>query len=315
MHRIAIAVLALLAAIDCLYAGSGSGSGAPTPDPFYLNEAGGQAQTQYPLRATTAKTLAPSQAINTSIRNLVLITAGQSNLGNIAPTPYTPANPTKLFNPNVYDGATYFASDPLLGCSYTVISSVTDVGNPILRLADALVSAGKFDAVYIVPVAINGTSIADWTTGGVHSDRVPVAIRRLAQRGIVPGPNVTFAILWGQGEANTSTGTSQATYQTALNTIIANAAAAGFSGRWFVAVQSWNSVRTSGPIQAAQLAVVNNTTVFRGANADALIGNSCNGGGACRQDGLHWSDNGSIAYALDAANGWLPAMQASGAPF
>jgi Carbohydrate esterase, sialic acid-specific acetylesterase len=158
--------------------------------------------------------------------------------------------------------------------------------------------------VIVVPIAVASTSITQWDTGNLGG-RICLAIQRLKLRGIVPGTNVTFAIDWGQGESDEQLGTSQAAYTTALNHIISTAAACGFSGRWFVAIETWEAGTTSAGVQAAQAAVVNNTTVFAGANADSI------GSGSRQSDNIHFNDSGAASLATLKKN----AMHASGAPF
>lgn len=301
--------------------------GTGTPDPYFLNETnmpmGGTAGSSIPSRDVNSKTLSSNgQTLNTGVQNCVLIAAGQSNNANTAPSNFTPTHASALDNLNIYDGAIYKAADPLIGASF-VNNAPPAGGHPTLRLADALVTAGKCVRVIIVPISIDTTTIAQWATGQ-FAGRLPTAILRIKQRGIVCGSaNITCAILWGQGESDQLAGTTQTAYVAAFNTLVANAAAAGFVGRWFVAKETADPAGTvSAAVQAAQTAnspsgVINNAAgIYLGANADALTGNTCNGANACRQgDNIHWTDNGSQAYATDATNGWMQALHASGAPF
>jgi len=269
--------------------------GFSPPDPFIITEM--PAGPGY--QDTNGKTVR-SLAINTGIRNLVLITAGQSNWESTNPTLYTPTNSSVIDNFNIYDGAAYSIAGPLLGCS----SSPLGPGNLGARVADLLVTNGKFDRVILVSIAIGSTSVADWGTGRLQ-DRVGVAMRRLAARGITPATTgVTFALIWGQGENDTQAGTSQASYTSSLNSFIANAQAAGMSGRIFVTLESWNAGTTSANVRAAQAAVVTGN-VFQGGDMDTL--NATN-----RQaDNVHLNDTGAASMATLEYN----AMHASGAPF
>lgn len=268
-------------------------------DQPYANNAGYQATGGKTKRSLT---------INTAIRNLVLIVAGQSNYTNVAPTAYVPTNASVLDNFNVYDGAVYAAADPLLGAgwAYTVLGGVgtnPSPGNIGTRVGDLLITNGKFDRVILVPVAIGGTTASDWSTGSM-SNRIPTAMRRLLSRGIVPGTtNVTFAIIWGQGESDA--GTSQVNYTSRMNTVIASAAAAGFSGRWFINKQTWIAGAVDANVQAAQVGLPNGSTVFAGADADSL--NAANR----YADNTHFNDAGMAALATLVYN----AMHASGAPY
>lgn len=213
--------------------------------------------------------------------------------------------------------------------SPTAITSTWSGGHAVLRAADAMVTAGKCARVIIEPIAVDGTTAQEWDTG-VFNQRIPVAMRRIAQR---IGPvkcgdtNVSCAILWGEGESANINETSQAAQTAAYTSLIAKSNAVAVSlgwptnwGRWLIAKQTYyNNFGTSAAIQAAQAAVVNGTQVFAGANADALLGNICGQAGnvSCRNigEGSHFSDAGAYSYALDPVNGWNAALHASGTPY
>lgn len=284
--------------------------GATLPDPFvpgevlYANAIWGSNRGYSDISAKTVR----ATPIDTGVRNLVLIVAGQSNRTSVAPSAYTPTNPTKLDNLNLYDGQIYAAADPMLGCSYIAGGFGTPViGCVALRVADLFVTNGIFDRVIIVPIAVAATQVAHWDTGGALANRIPAAIKRCIAKGIVPGmTNVTFAIEWGQGEGDYAT--NQADYQAALNRVIANSQLAGFIGRWFVAKQSYTNGTTFAQVVAAQTAVLNGSTVFTSANADLLVGANRAIYGT---DDTHFSDlgNANLATAI------YDAMHASGSPY
>jgi hypothetical protein len=245
-----------------------------------------------------------NQGIDNTQRTLVIISAGQSNMTNVAPSSFTPVNASAIDNFNVNDGAIYAAVDPLVGCSNV---ATPFLGNPMLRVADTLITNGKFDRVILTPVSIDGTTVSQWET--TFSNRITVAIQRLAAKGIKESPYVTIVILWGQGESDH--GTSQSAYQNSLSNVIAATRAVGFSGKWFVAKQTYTGT-VDANIQAAQAGVVNpSNNVWAGPNADLLIGTVCNST-ACRQgDNVHFSNAGSASYA----QAWVDALAASGNPF
>src|SRR5215216_605993 len=81
------------------------------PDPFI-----GEDATNLGNNETGIKIRVPS-VLDGSLRNCILLLAGQSNMASSFPTNYTPANATKVDNFNLYDGATYRWVDPPLGCS------------------------------------------------------------------------------------------------------------------------------------------------------------------------------------------------------
>lgn len=272
------------------------------PDPFLLQEnAGSNAGFNNPNGFASR-----SQAINTGLKNLVLITAGQSNICSVNPSLYTPTSSSVIDNFSIYDGGSYAISGPLLGCTYG--SGLGSGGNISARVAQLFVTNAIFDRVIIVPVALGGTTAADWAVGNC-SLRIPVAMKRLASRGITPATTgVTFALLWSQGEQDGINGTSSASYQASMATVLSNAQAAGFSGRAFICTQTLAANTTSATIQAAQAAVVTNdpTHWFAGGNSDSLTTATNR-----QADGTHLNDTGAASDATLKYN----AMHATGAPF
>lgn len=244
-----------------------------------------------------------SAVINPALKTLVLITVGQSQLANTAPTIFVPSNSSVIDNFNIYDGALYSIAGPLVGC--TGIAGVSNA-NVASKIADLLVTNGKFDRVIIVPIPVGGTQAVNWTLGGGYDDRVVVAMRRLAARGITPNTTgVTFAMIWGDGESDGLAGTSAVSYTASFNAMLSIATGAGFSGRVFVTRETWFLGTTYATIQGAQTALVNGTTIFSGGDWDSLDATN-------RQaDNTHWNDTGLAAAALLTYN----AMHASGAPY
>lgn len=241
-----------------------------------------------------------SATINPALKTLVLVVFGQSQLVNVLPSAYVPTNASVIDHLNVFDGALYNIVGRLLGCGTGI-----GIGNIASRLADLLVTNGRFDRVIIATVAVGASLIADWTTG-IFSDRAIVAVRRLAARGITPATTgVTFACLIGLGESDGAAGTSAVAYTAGINAAIANLNAAGFSGRYFLTRETWLTGVTYPTIQNAQVALVNGSTIFSGGDWDSLDATN-------RQaDNTHFSDVGGAAAALLTYN----AMHASGAPF
>jgi hypothetical protein len=295
------------------------GTGGSSVDNYQIAPYGPQSQFQSENQAAQGLTQTASQSVTTPY--LVLITAGQSNIANVAPSAYTPTNGSNIWQLNIYDGKIYPASDPLLGTT-NVFGFGTNFGNPSLRIADGVIAAGYFARVLIVPVAVSGSAIAWWNNNlagqatPALSGVLPVAINRIKQKGITCGSGgVTCVIAWGQGEEDNALATSQTSYTTSGNALISATATAGFVGHWYFAKQSYYTcLCTSAAVQAAQAALVNGTTVFAGPNADALVGSVCGAGAntACRgaggSDTVHWTDNGSFSYAA----AWVTALHAGG---
>lgn len=312
MRRILICLIASVLS----FGAQAQKAGVSTADPFVLGESilpgGGLWNNNHGYTDTNGKTYR-FNAINTGVKNLVLILAGQSLMAAEAPTAYTVTNSTVVDNFNVYDGGMYVHTDPPLGSTWAYqglggsgssCATTQTCGSIIGRIADLVVNRGSFARVITVPVAVGGAPIALWDTGGILSGRFCAAMARLAARGITPSvTNVTFAILWGQGEADH--GTSSATYKAALGRIQAQAASCGFSGRFFVNEETWLSGAVDATVQSAQTTVVDNVSFWAGGNLDSL--NATNRIG----DNTHLNDTGIAA----AASLMEAAMHASGAPF
>src|SRR5882724_7979601 len=113
------------------------------PDPFVMGEnpRPDSSFNNVGNQDTNAKTTR-SLAINTGIRNLVLITAGQSNYESVAPSAYVPTNASVLDNFNPYNGQMYAAADPLLGTTLALPGGTAGPGSVSLRVADLLVTNG-----------------------------------------------------------------------------------------------------------------------------------------------------------------------------
>lgn len=285
--------------------------GASIPDPFSLPDSfGGILNARGPVSGQTVR----SPAIDPSKKTLVLIGVGQSNICNVNPTLFTPTNSTVVDNFNIFDGAIYNVGGPLLGCSYTPAIAGLGPGNVLARIADTLVTNGKFDRAIMCSIATGSTVMADWGTLAGSGDglpmftRSPVLMRRLASVGIVPGmTGVTFSELMMIGETDNGNGTSQASFTASYNGHRANMTANGFTGRCFVTQETWAGGATSTPVRAAQLAVCDSVTIFTGGDIDTL-GSADRVGGAT---GTHLNDAGAAAAAALI----VAAMHASGAPF
>lgn len=273
--------------------------GVSAPDPFVIFDAPGFEA----YRDTNGKSVR-SQEYDPSKKTLILISAGQSHQENTIPTLYIPSNSAAVDNFSIYDGASYSITGPLLGTS----SSPLGPGNYNARLADLFINNGRFDRVILVTVGIGSTVVADWAVGHTQ-DRLPVAMRRLASRGFVPGNSgLTFAITWLLGPTDGVNGTTQAQYMASFQQVVANVQAAGFVGsscRIFVNLETWQFGTLFPTIRAAQAGVVNNSVVFAGADDDTL-------GSPLRQaDNEHFNDAGAQQLAQIIFN----AMHASGGPY
>lgn len=187
------------------------------------------------------------------------IVAGQSNGANYSTgSLYSPTNATKVDNLNPLDGATYHGSDPALGAS-------GDMASWLFRFADLLIATGLYSRVVMVPVAVGATSILQWAPGGPIADRLGAAAARCANVGLA-----VTAILWQQGEADTSMATAD--YKSNLMAMIAAIRARGLAAPWLIGKSTYNGGVTSASVRAACSEVVNGTDIFAGADTDTLTG-------------------------------------------
>ncbi len=265
------------------------------PDPFLM-------PVDTAFKDTVGRTLR-QVAIQGSQRTLVLIVTGQSNGSNVLPSLYTPTNTANIHNLNSYDGAFYPVNGKCFGTTHSI-----GTGNIPAIVADKLITNNRFDVVILVTLGLDGTAQSGWARNQLMIGRVGVAIRRLAARGITPTTaGVTFALLNMIGETDNVLDTSQADFQAAASEFFANCIKDGFSGRIFQPKETYRSAGVDANIQAAQVALVDNVTIFSGGDLDTLTGTAVNRQG----DDLHFSDAGGLAAAtlIEAA------MHASGAPF
>ena len=184
----------------------------------------------------------------------------------------------------------------MLACSW---NSANTGGNILAYLADALINSGNWDRVILVPTGITSTSIAEWDVTYTLTTKVSCAMARLAARGITPSTTgVTVCWEWGQGESDTSAGTTQVAYATSLNSIITKVKSYGMSGRIFIGLETYELGITSTPIRAAQASVVDSVTVFQSGDTDTL-------GSGSRSDNIHFTAAGASAAATLIYNAML----------
>lgn len=276
---------------------------ASAPDPGGVYYEGGNVAINV-FQSLAGKTTR-SIVINPALKTLILISAGQSLAANTGTGSFSPVNGTVVDNFNTVTGELYAATNPLLG-------PYDRQNNFILQLADTFVSNGIFNRVIIVPCAISGTTVATWvgpvssSEPGFFQRTILTAVNKLKARGITPSTTgTTWAVLWNQGESDNQTGTPQASYTAAFNSMFSLVNAAIPNVRWFVARETWITGSVSSAIAAAQLALINNTQIFSAGNMDSLDATNRQG------DNTHLNATGQA----NAASLTYNAMHASGAPF
>lgn len=240
-----------------------------------------------PVLDTTGRTQVPCGLI-AGERTGVFVIVGQSNSVNEVPTIRTPSY-AKNHQLNIYDGNCYQTKEPLLGINVSG-GTVTDArGTWMSRFADRLIADNHYDRVVIVPMAVGATTAAMWADDA-SAPFLRALIGTVARRISAAGLQCT-AIHWGQGESDTSAGTSQASYAASLAIVIATFNRELPGCPLLVARQSYYYGATSAAVLAAQDAAVNGTTVFAGEDLESI-------GTAYRYDNTHLSEAGADARAL-----------------
>ena len=254
-----------------------------------------------PCTDTTGKTSAtPTVGTGT----LVLIVNSQSVADNTLPTAVTPTNTTKVLQLDVYNQTVYQAAGNLLGTDGTGGTGCTTTGNYQVYLADKLVTDGKFSQVILVPVGIGGSSVQDWSPVGMLNQRARVSCLAVRAKGWI-GSGASFGILYDQGNADANNNTlhgvpTAATWESLFGQWQSTFAGLGCNFPIFVATETMQANVTNATIQGAQAAVVDNVSVFAGANTDSLTGTTN------RWDGTHLTNVGGQSNA----NLWATIIEA-----
>jgi Carbohydrate esterase, sialic acid-specific acetylesterase len=242
----------------------------------------------------------------------VILIAGQSNASNSAPADgngkyYSTHNP--VYNLNIGDGKCYVAKNPLLGSDSRLDTNQQPSAQSFaLPVASALIEAGLYKRVLVVPIAVSGTLIEQWipspprTPGASLFNRFVSAINYLKDVGLTP----TF-ILWHQGEGNSGPlmvhgrrGTLTTDLERAATLswmrnflhIVAALRGMGVDAPVFVAKATICGGEEAGAIiRKAQGGVVDRAwKIFPGPDTDAIDL-------ALRHDGCHFSHEGNLVHA------------------
>jgi hypothetical protein len=218
-------------------------------------------------------------------KTLVVLNVSQSNgASSVGTGTYTVLNPTKVLELNPYSGTAYQLVEPTLGATVTPTR-----GSLIGKLGDLCVTGG-FDKFICCSIAIGGTPIAAWKSSGVLHHRLLAGLRRMNAliMSAPAGSTICPAIMTMIGETDANLGTSQASWEASFRDAQAAVAGQGLSYPWFVAKCSYVSGATNTTIQAAQVAVVDNVSIFAGADVNSITD---------RLDGTHLNNTGRDAAA------------------
>lgn len=207
----------------------------------------------------------------------VILTFGQSNASNAGRGCYAPRKP--VFNFNLLDRQCYVAQDPLLGTTETG-------GNFATRLGDMLIERGPYDTVLIAPIAIGGSQVAEWTTGGRYHCRLQAVIEGIGAAGL----RFTH-LLWHQGETDAAYYPDTEHYRSCFMNLHDAIRDYGVDAPLFVAQATIGAVPAVESIRRAQRAVVDPARrIFAGPDTDTI-------GAEDRFDGCHMAESGLQKHA------------------
>ncbi|MBX5089341.1 sialate O-acetylesterase [Rhizobium lentis] len=262
-------------------------------DAYYIYPSAGVIQWTEPYLDISDRTEVARGDV--SGRTAVIVFIGQSLSVNSVPTAYTPVN-SNIDQLNIWDGKLYKAKDPLLGING---GDSQHRGTWLLRMADKLISDGHYDRVIIVPMGVGNTRVGQWSDPNLEPylfNRINTAGLRMRDAGLP-----CTAIMWGQGESDTSANTSQASYAASLQKVIGEFKRAIPGCPFLVAQEAYYYGNTSAAVLAAQASVVDNVHVFAGENVE-LIGPSG------RYDNTHLNESGADQRATLAVSALVAAL-------
>ncbi len=220
----------------------------------------------------------PAQTADTA----VLFVIGQSNAANHAGTRITTRHPQRVLN--VFEGKCYAAASPLLGA--------TGEGGEFLTLVgDKLVDDGAYKTVMILESAVTDSPISRWRRDGDLNEAALATLKTLPA-----GYKVTH-VIWHQGENDLRYKTSTKVYRESFLSLLATLRETGVAAPVFLAVATTcgDSRGPGNPVAEAQRALVDDKTIFLGADTDALVGD------ADRRDRCHFTEAGQRKTALSYA--------------
>ncbi len=177
----------------------------------------------------------PDQGAKTA----VILIAGQSNAANSGAERHTTRYPDRVLN--FVAGRCIVAGSPLLG-------SNGFAGEFWTPFADQLIASGAFDRVILAPVAVGGSKVAQWASGGALNASMKPLVADLVSR-----YRVTH-VLWLQGELDLMLGTDAAAYRRNFLSFAASLRASGVDAPIYVAkaTRCGPGWKDPNPVRAAQ---------------------------------------------------------------
>jgi hypothetical protein len=210
-----------------------------------------------------------------------ILTYGQSlNCNNNTGSGYAPTNAASIFDLNPYTGSIFRLAEPVLGCS-------GDDESFWPQVADGLIDDTVATQVLVCNVSAGGAAIADFGQGGAVHQRLITGFRRFRQLGLT-----IHLVHQAQGEYDALIGTTQGAYAASNAALISwFRTNFGYTGPWMINKESWVDGAAVTAIQNAQTGLVDNVTIFAGADMDTM-------NDTFRTDGTHLGNTGIAQAAV-----------------
>ncbi len=222
----------------------------------------------------------------------VILIAGQSNAANSGAKRHTTRYPDRILN--FVAGHCFVADSPLLG-------SNGFAGEYWTPLGDQLIDSGAFDRVILAPVAVGGSRVAQWASGGDLNATMKPLVTDLVSR-----YRVTH-VLWHQGESDFVLGTDADAYRRDFLSFAASLRAEGVDAPIYVskATRCFPGWKVPNPVRTAQQELVDTKSGLKsGVDTDLLLD------AQDRYDGCHFSESGEMKAAKAWAELLLPPANA-----
>lgn len=168
----------------------------------------------------------------------VIMVLGDSNITNGEMPPVTGL--PNVFNVNPINGLCYPAHEPMMG-------TIAKNGSPWVRLGNALVNEKIYTELMLVPVLLEGSTLADWQTEGRIYPRVKKALTALESQKITIN-----AVVWQFGQKYENQIKSADEYKNAVTSIVTSLRGLGLSAPVYVAKTGDCVGKNSGLIYEAQ---------------------------------------------------------------
>ncbi len=223
----------------------------------------------------------------------VILIAGQSNAANSGAERHTTRYPDRVLN--FVAGRCFVAASPLLG-------SNGFAGEYWTPLADQLIESGAFDRVILAPVAVGGSRVAQWASGGELNATMKPLVAALVLR-----YRVTH-VLWHQGESDFMLRTSADAYRKAFLSFAASLRSQGVEAPIYVskATRCGPGWKIPNPVRTAQQQLADTRSGLKsGVDTDLLLESED------RCDDCHFSESGEMKAAKAWAELLLPPARAA----